>query len=283
VASFDGTGGWRYYARQGTYNPFNRWNTTDGMMHLTHPANTLRGEFRVAGGASVRRRDGGGQQVVDPEQLVCCSGFGDPNRSSDPTIGAAVNGFARAGLSVSLADPVGLYISELALDGFTGPAGEEVAAAWQVDRGSREERRILRARFEVPAGLGFAVDQVLLDGDPIRFGGQIVDRIQMVLTGIAKQLVDGPVALRDCIGQCCPHPEKGEIDHVFKSGVSCAGLPPEDWAEVAPLLPETSAPRDLQERGAPAFAAAGIAELAAEAVVAAEPDPKGELGSRLAR
>jgi len=281
VAFFDaGTGSWRYYARQGTYNPFNRWNTTDGMMHLTHPANTLRGEFRVAGGASVRRRDGGGQPVVDPEQLVCCSGFGDPNRSSDPTIGAAVNGFARAGLSVSLADPVGLYISELALDGFTGPAGEEVTAAWQVDRGSREERRILRARFEVPAELGFAVDQVLLDGDPIRFGGQIVDRIQMVLTGIAKQLVDGPVAPRACIGQCCPHPEKGEIDHVFKSGVSCAALPPEAWAEVAPLLPETAAPPGLRERGAPAFAAAESVKLA---VVAAEPDPKGELGSRLAR
>ena len=284
VAFFNaGTGDWRYYARQGTYNPFNRWNTTDGMMHLTHPANTLRGEFRVAGGASVRRRDGGGQPVVDPEQLVCCSGFGDPNRSSDPTIGAAVNGFARAGLSVSLADPVGLYISELALDGFTGPAGEEVTAAWQVDRGTREERRILRARFEVPAELGFAVDQVLLDGDPIRFGGQIVDRIQMVLTGIAKQLVDGPVAPRACIGQCCPHPEKGEIDHVFKSGVSCAALPPEAWAEVAPLLPGAAAPPGLRERGAPAFAPAESVKLAAEAVVTAEPDPKGELGSGLAR
>ncbi|HEV2846766.1 MAG TPA: hypothetical protein VG477_18065, partial [Thermoanaerobaculia bacterium] len=59
--------GWSYYARKGTYNPFNKWTTTDGILHLTHPANTLRGEFRVAGGASVQRRDGGGQAVVDPE------------------------------------------------------------------------------------------------------------------------------------------------------------------------------------------------------------------------
>lgn len=86
---------------------------------------------------------------------------------------------------------MGLYISELALDGFAGPAGEEVAPAWQVDRGSREDRRILRARFEVPEELGFTVDQVLLDGDRIRFGGQIADRMQMVLTGIAKPLVAG--------------------------------------------------------------------------------------------
>jgi hypothetical protein len=254
-------------------------------MHLTHPANTLRGEFRVGGGASVKRRDGqpgqAGQPVVDPEQLVCCSGFGDPNRSSDPTIGAAVNRFARSGLSVSLADPVGLYIAELALDGFSGPAGEEVAAAWQVDRGSRAARRmILRARFEVPAELGFTVDQVLLDGDGIRFGGQIADRIQMVLTGIAKQLVAGPVALRACIGRCCPHPEKGEIEHVFGSAASCADLPPEAWAEVAPVL-EAPAPPSL-EMAAAAFGVATPADIAAD-VVTAEPEVKSGLGSRPGR
>lgn len=285
VAFFDGstnpaTGepfGWRFYARKGTYNPFNKWTTTEGIMHLTHPANTLRGEFRVGGGASVQRRDGNGQAVVDPERLVCCSGFGDPKRSSDPNIGAAVNGLARSGLSVSLADPVGLYISELALDGFAGPAGEEMAAAWQVDRGSREDRRILRARFEVPAELGFTVDQVRLDGDGIRFGGQIADRIQMVLTGIAKQLVAEPVALRACIGQCCPHPEKGEIEHVFRSGAICADLRPEDWAEVPPVLPEAMA--------AIAAAAMDFAEEAPDAMTAgtAEPEAKGGLGSQLGR
>lgn len=278
--------GWRYYARKGTYNPLNQWTTTHGLMHLTHPANTLRGEFRVAGGASVRRQDDDGQPVLDPEQLVCCSGFGDANRSSDPTIGAGVNTFARAGLSVSLADPVGLYISELALDGFAGPAGEDVAAAWQVDRGSREERRILRARFEVPAELGFTVDQVLLDGDPIRYGAQIVDRIQMILTGLAKQLVSGPVALRTCIGQCCPHPERPEIESLFRHGVSCAALPASAWAEVAPWLPEAPEPAPppvAGDGGAAGFGAAEAVDFAAGAAVTAEPDAKSGLGSRLGR
>jgi len=235
----------------------------------------------VGGGASIRRRDGAGQPVVDPERLVCCSGFGDPSRSSDPAIGGAVNGFARAGLSVSLADPVGLYIAGLGLDGFSGPGGEEVAAAWQVDRGSREDRRILRARFQVPDELGFTVDQVLLDGDPIRFGGQIVDRIQMVLTGIAKQLVAGPVALRDCIGQCCSHPEKGEIEHVFRSGARCADVPAETWAEIAPVLPEAPASPSL-ERTAAAF---GFAETEEEMMgdMTGEPEMKGGLGSRPGR
>lgn len=275
--------GWRFYARKGTYNPFNKWTTTDGILHLTHPANTLRGEFRVAGGASVQRRDGDGQAVVDPEQLVCCSGFGDPNRSSDPTIGAAVNTFARSGLSVSVADPVGLYISELALNGFSGPAGEEMTAAWQVDRGSQEDRRILRARFEVPEELGFTVDQVLLDGEGIRFGGQIADRMQMVLTGIAKQLVAEPVALRACVGQCCPHPEKGEIEHVFSSGLSCAALPPGAWAEVPPVLPEAAATPRSGGVAAAAFAAAETADFAPATAVTAEPEIKSGLGSRLGR
>jgi hypothetical protein len=154
-----------------------------------------------------------------------------------------------------------------------------MAAARQVDRGSREDRRILRARFEVPEELGFTVDQVLLDGEGIRFGGQITDRIQMVLTGIAKQLVAEPVALRACIGQCCPHREKGEIEHVFQMGVSCADLPPEAWAEVAPVLPEAPASPGRRE------VAPETVDFAEEAVsvVTVEPDVKSGLGSRLGR
>lgn len=37
------------------YNPLNRWTTTDGIMHLTHRANTLGAEVNLAGDASVPR------------------------------------------------------------------------------------------------------------------------------------------------------------------------------------------------------------------------------------
>ena len=33
--------------RAGEYNPFNRWNTTHGLMHLSHPTNSLQGEIRL--------------------------------------------------------------------------------------------------------------------------------------------------------------------------------------------------------------------------------------------
>lgn len=292
VASFDDevdpqTGqpaGWRYYARKGTYNRFNRWNTTDGAMHLTHPANSLAAEVGLAGAATVLRRDDAGQPVTDPEEVVCCSGFGDPNRSSDPAIAAGVNGLARAGLSVSLADPVGVYVAELALDGFSGPDGEGVATAWQVDRGSKEQRRMVRARFEVPEELGFTVGQVLLDGDPIRFGGQVADRMQIALTGIAKQLVAGPVALRDRIVRCCPHPEKQGIEGVFASGQSCAALPPSAWERFVPALPGDPAPAGFGEEAASPFAAAAPADrldVAVGRALTAEASVESALASRL--
>ena len=52
--------GWQLRHRKGEYNPFNRWNTTHGAMHLTHPANTLAAEIRLAAdGTVVRSRAAG--------------------------------------------------------------------------------------------------------------------------------------------------------------------------------------------------------------------------------
>jgi hypothetical protein len=54
-----------------------------------------------------------GNILTDSNDLICCSGYGEPNRNSDPTIGSSVNAQARAGNWVSLRDPVGLYISRI--------------------------------------------------------------------------------------------------------------------------------------------------------------------------
>jgi hypothetical protein len=149
-------------------------------MHLTHPASTLAAEIRLAAdGTVVRSR--AGRPVSDPDALMCCSGYGDPNRSSDPTIGASVNELARAGHAIALADPIGLYMSELDLDAFVGPGDADVSDAWVLDRGA--EHRILRAHFgrSQQAGRGRRGDPRA--GSPIRFGGQIADAIQMVPRG----------------------------------------------------------------------------------------------------
>lgn len=129
VAIFDARANqWFLYARAGTYNPFNRWNTTDGAMHLTHPANTLGAEINLAARAAVVRAGADDAPITDQEELICCSGYGDVNRSSDPSIGAGVNGLARNGLSISLADPVGLYIAGINLGAFEVPRARTSAA-----------------------------------------------------------------------------------------------------------------------------------------------------------
>jgi len=73
VAAFDpDSNAWYLFASAGTYNPFNRWNTTHGAMHLTHPANTLGAEINLAARAAVLRAGADGEPITDQEALVCC-------------------------------------------------------------------------------------------------------------------------------------------------------------------------------------------------------------------
>ena len=234
VASYDVVDRkWYLYGRAGTYNPFNKWTTTRGSMHLTHPANTLWGEFKVAARAAVLRRTTDGDPVDDAEDVVCCSGFGDPNRSSDPTIGAAVNELVRDGLSVSLADPVGLYLAGINLDAFQGPDGGQVQGAWTVDRGDGERQMAVRATFAPPPGAVYAVDQMRASGTPIGYGGQVADEVQMILTGLAKRRADRPPDRQPCVTKCCEHPEKAGIETAVGPNARCSAV---DWGAIAPRL-----------------------------------------------
>jgi hypothetical protein len=230
VAAYDEQSGtWGTYGEAGTYNPFNRWNTTAGAMHLTHPANTLEGVFTVVARAAVLRKDSRGRPIDDAEALVCCSGFGEPNRSSDPSIGAGVNGLVGDGLSVSLADPLGLYMARINAGAFQGPAGEDMGSAWQVDRGDADRQRILRATFTAPAGL--TVDQILAAGAPIAYGGQIADAVQMIVTALAKRIYAVPPARKRCMTTCCENPDRPGVVTVVDRGAKCSTV---DWMALAP-------------------------------------------------
>jgi hypothetical protein len=255
--------GWYLYRRKGEYNEFNRWNTTHGAMHLTHPANTLGAEINLAASATILREDGDGNPIEDTEALICCSGYGEPNRSSDPSIGSGVNGFAREGLSVALADPVGLYIAGINLGAFAGPDGEDVTSAWCVDRGVEEQRMILRSTFSAPEESGLRVEQILARGEPIAFGGQISDEIQMSLTGLAK---DRGVAARPRqMGtlKCCESPDRPGIETIVEVGDDCSAL---DWDALAPhtgaaepgLVTAAEEPADLVSGPAPQVTASRV-------------------------
>jgi hypothetical protein len=170
--------------REGEYNPYNRWNTTDGIMHLTHPSNTLQAEISLGGDATVLR-ERGGRRAADADTLIACAGYGGANRCSDPTIGGSVNHLAALGFGVTLANPVGLYMDHLDMTGWTAGEDEEpIDPAWfRLVRG--QPGLIERAVFEPPEGETRTVSDVRIGGVPIRHGGQLAECMTVKLIGLA--------------------------------------------------------------------------------------------------
>jgi hypothetical protein len=219
--------------RANQYNPYNEWNTTKGIVHLTHGANTLGAEVNLAARATVLRRDANDQAIVDPSRLICCSGFGGAMRSSDPTIGAAVNGLVRAGKVVALRNPVGLYIDKLDLSVFEGPNGEDVSAWWKIVRGGTG--MVLRGELAPPPGASFGLSQIKVQNKLLTWGGQIARHIQMKLVGIAK---DGTVKQRGarCNQHCCvAEAELGTPDPLLRQ-VSAGEMCPAGSVDAFPEL-----------------------------------------------
>ncbi|GIF23071.1 hypothetical protein BJ973_000571 [Actinoplanes tereljensis] len=168
----------------GEYVRENRWNnsTTHGAMHLIQAANTLGAEIELAAAAS-NRRVIGGVELTGEQELINCAGYGDPERNSDPHIGAVVNSVARSRADVTLADPVGLYFDDLATDGWAAPDGSDPKSYWTYVRG--DANHPVRAVYEVPADRGFAVGDLTIGGEPIEFGAQIADFITIKLVAVA--------------------------------------------------------------------------------------------------
>lgn len=186
--------------QNGEYEPRNRWNnsTSRGVMHLIQRSNSLHAEIELAGAATiVRRKDG--RILVSAQELIRCSAYGAPERHSDPLIGAKVNELARQGADVTLANPVGLYIADLATHGWETPDGSDPKSYWRITRG--RPQKALRAVYEVPVARGFSVGDVKIAGRPIRFGAQIADFITIKLTGLATRIGESTAQPRDgCTG-----------------------------------------------------------------------------------
>jgi len=168
----------------GSYDPFNIWNTDRGVIHLTHPANTLGAEINLAARATALRKDARERRISDVRPLVSSSGFGSPNRSSDPTIGQAVNltalGTAHGAkpTSLTLANPVGLYVNKLA-DGVITDRDGQPLDWFRFVRGA--EGRGLMAVVEPPRGSRIGLHEIHVAGVPFTRGSQIAEHLQMVL------------------------------------------------------------------------------------------------------
>lgn len=158
------------------YNKFNRWNTTDGIVHYIQSINTLNAAFGLAQGA---------RTATPPfrDNFEARPGLANQPTSVDPRVSFDVHMLVRKGLYVTFRDPIGLYIVEWNDSGFTKPDGTPVANYWTIVRGS--PGMVLRLEYEVPAGLGFVVGDIKIGGHPIEYGGQVAEHITVSTTGTA--------------------------------------------------------------------------------------------------
>jgi hypothetical protein len=201
----------------GAYDNRNRWNnsTESGAMHLIQQNNTLSAEIEIAAAATlIRRRNG---EILTSEQdLIACGQYGQPDRHSDPHIGAVVNELARGHNDISLANPIGLCIAGLTTNAWTSPDGSDPQSYWKITRGTPD--KALRAVYEVSADKSFVVGDIKINGKAIDFGAQITDFITIKLTGLATRLGKSVVQPVDgCAAQV-------QQFHVFPQNASVASI-----------------------------------------------------------
>jgi hypothetical protein len=239
---------------KGSYNPYNRWNTTAGIVHLTHHANSLAAEINLAAQASILR-EVDGRPLIDPEALISGAAFGGPNRSSDPTIGSSVNELAALGAYVTIRDPVGLSMHHLNLQGFETPGGEPVDQSFfRVLRGSATDGLIERAVFEVPAGEGYLVSDLRIGGIPITRGSQIAEHIVVNIVGRASGLSSFHTSPVPCRSSACQDNLQG------------------NWLRYAPVPDAIARPAFEYPPATPAAAAADEPSSSASLAAAARRD-----------
>jgi hypothetical protein len=155
------------------YNRRNRWNHADGIVHLIQSINTLDAALGLSQGSV---NSGGARDNFEvPMGFVT---------SVDPRVTLDIGTLARKGLSITLRDPIGLYIEGYDDTGWTKPDGSPVDDYWTVVRGSRPGR-ILRLQYEVPAAAGFVVGDIRIGGRPIEYGGQIAEHVTCTVGGVA--------------------------------------------------------------------------------------------------
>lgn len=152
----------------GAYDPYNRWNTTDGIVHYVMNANRLGAALSLAQGGAAR---------TGPD------GYADARfgmlHATDDYIPRDVGAILRAGHAVAPHAPVGLYIDGWDDTGWTTPDGSPVGDYWTIRRGV--PGAVLRVEYEVPEGEGFCVGDIRIGGRRITHGGQLAEHMTVSL------------------------------------------------------------------------------------------------------
>lgn len=155
------------------YNKRNPFNTTNGIVHLIQSINTLTAALGLARGSVNTGAARDGYETPPPNLKT----------SVDPRVIFDIGALARTGLSLTLRDPIGLYITGYDDTGWTKPNGSPVGDYWHIVRGSPGQ--ILRLEYWVPPGSGFVVGDIRIGGRRIEWGGQIAEHVTCTVGGVA--------------------------------------------------------------------------------------------------
>jgi hypothetical protein len=156
----------------GNYVRRNPWNHANGIVHLIQSINTLDAALGLSQGSTNTA------PARDNYEMLSIA-----NTSVDPRVALDVGSLVRKGLSVTLRDPIGLYITAWDDTGWTKPSGAPVGNYWRIVRGI--PGMVLRLEYEVPAGAGFVVGDIRIGGRRIEYGGQIAEHVTVTIAGVA--------------------------------------------------------------------------------------------------
>ena len=158
------------------YDKHNVWNTTKGMVHLNVDFldNTL--------SAAVGSANLGTPHFRDNYEIQEQSGPLAPT-NADPRVSLDGNTLVRRALSVTLREPIGLYIAGWNDTGWAKPDGSPVGNYWRIVRG--QPGAALRVEYEVPASEGFVVGDIRIGGRRVEFGGQLAEHVTVTIAGVA--------------------------------------------------------------------------------------------------
>jgi hypothetical protein len=211
----------------GAFNPRNQLNIDPGIVHLSHRANSLSAEVNLAGVSAILRLKADGTTIldgIDSEELLCCCQGGNPNRNSDPLISAQAYTQVKSGYRYTLANPVGLYIASADHHRVMTNTGEELGPNWWTAvRGEgwdTGQSRVLRLELAPPPGSGLTLEDLEVDGVPVRFASQLADLLQIHLFVTRWKRTDGSLGPSvPCTGTCC---RKDGAQHLLTTDGACA-------------------------------------------------------------
>lgn len=232
------------------YNPMNKWNygfsATDnggGAVHLTSPPNTVGAEIGIAAAPTILRDLS--PKDYSPAANICAGVYGSNFRNSDPNIGIQVSQIVRnVGRPITLANPVALYMQSPDFSTYQTPDNTDPRKFFKIVRGKSAAKggtrydQILHATFEVPKDYGYTVSDITINGQPIYWGSQMSETINVALAGVAYAELPVPIAKKQppsnniipINGQAGLLIENAVLDALFseknmKLGVNNATLP----------------------------------------------------------